>query len=96
VEGNGRHTQLLGPSHRVVGREVNCPLPGPPGLMSSLGGEAASTWESSLAVLFVYTIQLKWFPAVVLYSAYIVQNNCWKPKLSKVRRNCSNCFCRLF
>ena len=51
VEGNGRHTRLKGPSHRVVGLAVNCPLSGPPGLRSSLGGEAVSTWESSLAVL---------------------------------------------
>ena len=39
---------------------------------SSPGGEADSTWESSLAVLYVYTIQLNWFPAVGLYSVYIV------------------------
>ena len=39
---------------------------------SSLGGEAASTWESSLAVLCVYTIQQNWFPVVGLYSVYIV------------------------
>jgi hypothetical protein len=62
----------MGPSNRVVGRMVNCPLPGPPGLRSSLGGEAASTWESSLAVLYVYTTQLNWFPAVDLYSVYTV------------------------
>jgi hypothetical protein len=66
------HTRLMGPSHRVVGRAVNCPLPGPPGLRSSLGGEAASTWESSLAVLYVYAIHLNCFPAVGLYSVYIV------------------------
>jgi hypothetical protein len=52
VEGNGRHTQLMGLSHRVVGRAVNCPL----GLRSSLGGEAASTWETSLAVLCVHNM----------------------------------------
>jgi hypothetical protein len=37
VEGNGLHTRLTGPSHRVVGRVVNCPLSGPPGLSSGLG-----------------------------------------------------------
>ena len=39
VEGNGLYTRLKGLSHRVVGRAVNCPLPGPPGLRSSLGGD---------------------------------------------------------
>ena len=34
--------------------------------------EIASTWENSLAVLCVYTIDLNWFPAVGLYSVYIV------------------------
>jgi hypothetical protein len=38
VEGNGLRTRLKGPSHRIVGRAVNCPLSGPPGLRSSLGG----------------------------------------------------------
>ena len=38
VEGNGMHTRLKGLSHRVIGRAVNCPLLGPPGLRSSLGG----------------------------------------------------------
>ena len=35
VGGNGMHTRLMGPSHRVVGRAVNWPLPGPPGLSYS-------------------------------------------------------------
>ena len=53
-QGNGSNTRLKGPSHRVAGLAVNCPLSGPPGLRSSLGGEAASMWESSLAVLCVH------------------------------------------
>jgi hypothetical protein len=53
VEGNGRHTRVKAPSHRVAGLAVNCPLPGPPGLRSNLGGEPVSTRGSSLAVLCV-------------------------------------------
>ena len=49
VEGNGLHTRLKGLSHRVVGRAVNCPLSGPPGLRSSLGGEAASIFARERA-----------------------------------------------
>jgi hypothetical protein len=45
VEGNGLHTQLKGLSHRVVGRAVNCLLPGPPGLRSSLGGDCFHVGE---------------------------------------------------
>ena len=79
VEGNGLHTRLKGPSHRVVVRAVNCPLSGPPGLRSSLGGEAASMWESSLAVLCVHNtaelVSSSWFVQCVhctLYSVYTV------------------------
>ena len=65
VEGNGRHTRVKAPSHRVAGLAVNCPLPGLPGLRSSLGGEAASTWENSLAVLCVHNraelVSSSWF-----------------------------------
>jgi hypothetical protein len=77
--GNPVHTRLMGPSHRVVGRAMNYSLPGQPGLRSSLGGEAASIWESSLAVLFsLNTAELvssHWFVQCVhftLYSVYTV------------------------
>jgi hypothetical protein len=50
VEGNGRDTRLKGLSHRIAGLVVNCPLPGPPGLRSSLGGEAASNLPRGGAV----------------------------------------------
>ena len=59
---------LWGLSTPLKGMGVNCPLSGPPGLRSSLGGEAVSTRGNSLAVLCVYTLQLNWFPAVRLYS----------------------------
>ena len=72
VEGNGCHTRLKGLSHRVVGRAVNCPLPGPPGLRSSMGGDCFHVGEQ-FSVYCVYTIELNWFPAVGLYSVYIVQ-----------------------
>jgi hypothetical protein len=59
---------------------VNCPLPGLPGLRSSLGGEAASTWESSSVVLYVNNtaelVSSSWFVQCVhciLYSVYVVQ-----------------------
>jgi hypothetical protein len=45
VEGNGLHTRLNGLFHRVVGRAVNCPLPGPPGLRSRLGGDCFHVGE---------------------------------------------------
>ena len=34
--------------------------------------ETASKWESSLAALRVYTVQLNWFPSVGSYSVYFV------------------------
>ena len=77
VEGNGRHTRVKAPSHRgVAGLAVNCPLPGPPGLRSRLGGEAASTGESSLAVLCVHNmaelVSSSRFVHCTLYSVYTV------------------------
>ena len=66
--GMGGTLALWGLSTPLKGMGVNCPLSGPPGLRSSLGGEAVSTRGNSLAVLCVYTLQLNWFPAVRLYS----------------------------
>ena len=66
--GMGGTLALRGLSTPLKGMGVNCPLSGPPGLRSSLGGEAVSTRGNSLAVLCVYTLQLNWFPAVCLYS----------------------------
>ena len=55
-ERNGGYTRLKGPFHPAegLGMGVNCPLSGPPGLRSNLGGEAVSARGSSLAVLCVH------------------------------------------
>ena len=39
---------------KTGGQGFNCPLSGPPGLRSNLGGEAVSTRGNSLAVLCVH------------------------------------------
>ena len=51
LERNGGYTRPKGPFHPLKGMGVNCPLSGPPGLSSNLGGEAVSARGSSLAVL---------------------------------------------
>ena len=43
--GEWKHTRVKAPSHRVAGLAVNCPLPGPPGLRSSLGGDCFHVGE---------------------------------------------------
>jgi hypothetical protein len=66
---NGGNTRLKGPFHPTG---VNCSISGPPGLRSSLGGEAVSARGISLAVLCVHNTAELVFSSLFMHRVHCI------------------------